>query len=236
MKLFTPNQTKTYSQKQTSDDVVKIAYLQGTLSRLQAQTNDASAAFSALLAEQRKIYSEEKIRLQDEIRELVSEVKALEARKTSALIPITGLKAQAQAKLVEAEALLKQNQERSIEIEELQQLLAEKLDAVSLREQKVEAEEIKLAHRIEGARAEADTISAGHRRLNQMLADFQKEVSTREPELALREASINQREIKHAAAVDEHNKRVAADERSMNDRRAALERGFEELKRLKTKK
>lgn len=233
MKLFTPNETKTLSKKQTSEDVVRIAYLQGTLNRLQKQTNDASASFKALLAEQRQIYSEEKEKLQAEVRELVNQVNALEARKANALIPVQGLKAEAEKALAEATKLLAENEKRAEELEEMTQVLTERTDAVSTREQVAEEKEVALNSKIEGALREADIISSSHQRLNKMLADFQSRVESTDASLARRENAIQERERLHAQAVEEHIKRVTAEERSLADRRAALDRAFGELKRLK---
>lgn len=236
MKLFTPTETKTLSKKQTSDDVVNIAYLQGTLSRLQKQINDANANFKVLLSEQRAIYSKEKEELQAEIRQLVSTVSTLEQRKASALIPVKGLRAAAEKALARAQQLLAENEKKAEELEEIGVTLTERLDSVSTREQVVTEKEEELTSKIEGALREADIISRSHQRLNKMLADFQVQVDTTNAVFAHRESALQEKERMHALSVEEHNKRVSADERSLADRRAALERGFEELKRLQITK
>lgn len=232
MKLFTPTETKGLSTRQTSDDVYKIAYLQTTLGKLQARLNSEEQAFTKRLAEQRTLYNEEKEKLQSDIRDLSAQVQALEARRTNALIPIATLKRDAQQALADAQTLLKQNEERTTELDELQELLTEKLDAVSTREQDVETEESTLKSKIAGVLAEADTITKSHIRLNEMLVAFENRVAETNQHLALRESSITQREQKLNESINAHNTRMATESRVLADREATLERGFKELNNL----
>jgi chromosome segregation ATPase len=232
MKLFTPTETKGLSTRQTSDDVYKIAYLQTTLGKLQTRLNSEEQAFTTRLTEQRALYNAEKEKLQADIRELLAQVQSLEARKANALIPIATLKRDAQQALLDAQALLKKNEERTLELDELQELLTEKLDAVSTREQVVATEESTLKSKITGALAQADTISRSHIRLNEMLVAFENRVAETNQQLALRESSVTQREQKLNESINAHTSRMATESRALADREETLERGFKELNKL----
>lgn len=230
MKLFTPGQAKEEFKVKQGNDVVQIAYLDDTLKRLQLQINAANHNFDLSLAEQRKVYGEEKDRLQGEVRQLEANLVLLRAERKHMMIPIDQLLTNAQELNAKANERVRLLDSRENELHDKIELVTAKIDELTDRETDIEHEELYLEGRREGIEAEATQVSIGHQKLNSMLDSFNTQVSAKSHKLAEREALLAHKEKNNREYLNEWTQKLNDRERALNDRQSALEREFNRLK------
>lgn len=232
MKLFTPTQAKHENTLKTDDDVAQIAFLSVTLKKLQDSINLENANFSERMKEQRDLYNGEKEKLQKEIKDLYKEIDIGERRLAELLIPIDGLKEQAEQSLVrtlEKETAIQEQQES---INELHELLTEKIDSLSERELRIRDQEVEIAKRKSGIEAESKMISDTHTKLNAELSEFRAMQLEQTRILEERLKSLQIREKMAQEYIDTRTLELNTKERILDDLRGVAERN---LKRLSIK-
>lgn len=235
MKLFSPQQAKIAHNHKQEEDITQIAYLTITLKKLQDRINTENTNWEKKMEEQRTLYTEEKIKLQDEIRDLDKEVKRKEQRLIELLLPIDGLKERAQETLQRAQEQAKSIMEREEEITELKELLAEKIDNLTERELQVAENELKIENRLKGLQEESDMIAKSHANLNTEVKEFITHKEKTEKVLEERENKLAVKELRAKEYLESRTKQLDEQERGLKDRRRALDRGFAELTKLQNK-
>lgn len=235
MKLLSPNEAKASFVNKQANDVVQVGYMKRVLADLQNSINTEKTKFEENLANQRKVYNDEKLSLQGEIRALEGIIEAKRAERDTLMIPVDSLKNEAE-ELVKV--LKEKEQEVNKKIEELEdsiELAQIKLDRISEREQEISDLEVKLITKKVGIDQEAEQVSSGHSRLNQLIQDFNKEVEKKSKELAEKESilAIEQKRVRERIELKE--KEFVEIEKGLADKRATLDAGFEELRRKQKK-
>lgn len=232
MKLFTPAQAKHENTLRTDDDVAQIAFLSITLKKLQDSINLENSNFSERMKEQRDVYNAEKEKLQKEVKDLHKQIDIGERRLAELLIPIDGLKEQAEQTLERAQQREEEIREKEEHISELHNLLAEKIDSLSERESRIRDQEAELIKRTYGIEAERTMISDTHTKLNAELAQFRATQLSETRILEERLKSLQIREKMAQEYIDTRTLELNAKERILDDLRGVAERN---LKRLSIK-
>lgn len=233
MKLFSPQAAKVAHNHKQEEDVAQVAFLTVTLNKLQNSINTENTNWEKRMKEQRELYGEEKIKLQEELRNLHLEVGIKEKRLKELLIPIDDLKTQNQAILRVSEDKLTLIKQKEEEILELQELLKDKLDNLTEREANIYENEIKIESRLMGIEEEGKMIAENHKKLNQERMSFDIERKQREKALAEAEEIILIKEKRNHEYINARTTELDALERSLKDRRVALDRAFKEVELLK---
>lgn len=232
MKLLNPTQAKESFVTKQSTDVTQIAYLKTVLADTQKAINTETAKFNQNLEDQRKVYYDEKVALQGEIKALEGILQAKRDERASLMIPIITLKQDAEKLVKEIEIKKAKVTEREEELNDLIENLQAKLDNLSSRENEIVNTEAVLLNRKIGIDEESEIVSSGHERLNGMMADFNKKVADKSTELAEREKKVEIERMRIKEFTERKEKEFGEIERGLADKRQALERGFAELKRL----
>lgn len=236
MKLFTPVQAKAVSTTRMADDVAQIAYLTVELRKLEERMNTEQNNFTARMSEQRAVYEEEKARLQDELKKIEQKIVLGERRLVELLVPVDNLTERASETLSRSQIEGISIMTREENLIELEELFKEKMDMVTEREARAYDTERKLQSRVQGAKEEAEMISRRHTQLNEAVLKFNEDKSIKEKYLEERENSIIAREIRNTEYLDLRTKELDEEKRALADKRAALDRAFEEITRLKNNK
>lgn len=212
MKLFSPREATLLQEKKVSDDLSQVALLSTTLKRIQTQINDGENEFSQRMKEQRDVYGTEKIRLQQEIRDLEERVISLREERRELMKPINLLKEEVDAQAAEAQRILIAAQEEANEAEELILQVQNKLDNLIEREViLVEAERLSSARR-KGIEDEALQVSEGHKKLNAVMSEFLVSSKERATELSFGLSKLEAEKTAFITTAKEHEKQLQARE------------------------
>lgn len=231
MKLFSPQQAKIAHNYKQEEDIQQIAYLTITLKKLQETINTENSNWEKRREEQRKIYGDEKIVLQEELRIIEKKIKEKRKDLTDLLIPIDGLKERAEENLKISEEKLESIAKKEEEITELQEMLTDKIDRLTEREVNVAEKEIKIESRLKGIEEESEMVSKGHKQLNEAISLFHIEKNKKEKELTEREKALEIKSEKILSYLEEKEKDFTNRERSLADRYKALERTIKEVEK-----
>lgn len=230
MKLFSKAEAQATSKQTKEQTLSEIALLEKTLVTLQQRINTENDNFEKQLARQRKVYGDEKIKLQEEVRALEQDIKNKEAQRSKIVIPAMEVIEKCKAVFKKVQDKLKEVTQREEELDEQLETIHSRLDDISTREGILEESEQKLLIRKESTEAEAKVVSDGHARLNGMLSDFHKEVTSKTKALENWETNLKAKELAIQVALDEHKKQKEKDNIINKDLRQTLERGFAELR------
>jgi len=219
---------KEFTSKQ-GNDIARAALLETTLKRLQDRINAENTQFEAKLTEQRKVYGDEKLALQGQIKALDDELHSLRQERIQLMIPINDLRADAELTLEELNRRLIEVTTKQDELDELSLHLTERLDELSDRESKCKDLETTLNLRKIGIDSEAEQISNGHTRLNGQIKDFMVTLETKTKELVVKEESLNIEKKRVQEYLELRTKELDEEKKGLADKRAALEREFNRL-------
>ena len=233
MKLFAPSQAKEQFKTKQSNEIVQVAYLEGTIKRLQNQINKANDDFSKLLSDQRELYGSEKLALRKELEDLTTQVQDLRAQRKALMIPVESLKKEVEEMHQQAEARLKTIAINELEMEHKIEEIKNTLDDVSERKQRLVDEETVWKMKKMGIDEERQQVSDSHIRLNESIAKFDAEVKQRSKELADGESKLRIEQKRATEYLEARTKELDEEKRSLADRRDALEREFARLKKKK---
>lgn len=233
MKLFTPKDSSVEYAKKHDSEIVKIAYLNTTLERLRLAIAREKDEFDRRMNEQRDIYSIEKEKLQQEVRELTDNVKSLRAQRASLLVPITGIREEAEALLSSAQLKEYNATKKEEELDDALLSLQSRLDTLSERETDFNKLSADLSMRIAGAREESEMIAVNHNKLVEWTNEARARVMAQDLDLSHREEAHKLKEEALRVAMEEFTKYKNEAERALADKRAALERAFTHIKNQK---
>lgn len=230
MKLFTPTQAKIESVKNREDEIAQVVYLNETLQRLQMAINNENDIFNKRLLELRTIYGEEKEKLQKEVTDLEQARIREEAVLRELLRPIDAVKREAEMLLEEAKEKKQIIDEEYFRIEDLQEMLQEKLDLVSYREQEVFLEEQRLINKEKGIVEEREMISQAHRSINDRIAVAEFDYQKRMKALIERENAVEGKIKANIAYLEAKELNLHKRELVLKDRLEMLERDITRFK------
>lgn len=236
MKLFTPKQAKEEYKVKQGVDITQIAYLETTLKKLQLEINRETLQYQQRMKEQRDAYGVEKNALQADLRLLEATVETLRAERERLMIPIDTLKKEAQELHEKAQKRLEEIELQEIEIEATLERITRKLDELSEREVTIELVENQLDKDLQGIKEEKIQVSEGHMRLNLMISTFNQEVDRKTKEINESMVKLEIEKKRAAEYLELRTKELNDQERGLADRRQALEREFERIKKLTTNK
>lgn len=231
MKLFSPTQAKEQFKTKQSNDIVQVAYLEGTLKRLQAQINSANDSFTKLLADQREVYGSEKLALRKELEDLNKQVQDLRTQRKALLIPVESLKKEVEEMHLEAEKRLKKIEVEELELEHKLESVTHTLDDLSERKQRLSDEETIWKMKKMGIEEEGQQVSDSHVKLNDSIVRFDAEVKQRLKELSDGESKLRIEQKRNQEYLEARTKELDEEKRGLADRRDALEREFNRLKK-----
>lgn len=236
MRLLTPNQTK---DLQSEEQVLKILRTQETeeaAKRANMGLARAEADFAATLARNREIWEQEEKEHAKRKKEMAQEVLELEEKRSQALIPVSLLQDKADKKMREAEEFSKELKVREDGIEEIKDILEDRLDEVGEREVAADKREKSLDLRTQGIERQSKMISEGAVNLTQRISDFEVKKAEEERELSERKTALFLRE-RSVTAKEESQKRTAKSlqdwETQLKDERGTLNRAWAELEHKK---
>lgn len=145
MRLLTPQQHKDAGDNQRLREIMRTQELDKASQAARLNLANSQAAFSDSLANQRLKWAKEEDDHAQQVAKQEAELAVLEQRFKLANQPIALLKQEAEAKLAEANFMLKEVLIREEDAELLAEQLQDRLDAVGIREEDVKRREV-LAH------------------------------------------------------------------------------------------
>lgn len=238
LKLLSPQEVKDNATQEIAKREIRNKSTTEAAQKVNMQLAKAEADFASALARHRKEWEEEESEHVKWVQEVSKEVKELEDRREKALIPISIEKEKVDNLFKEVHELFVQVKEKEAYVERTQELLEERLDEVGGRESDVARREADLSVKEDGIKAQQELTKAGSQRLLEQQADFAARVAERDrgikeraKELTFAELSLNAKLegiARTLEAIKNENKRL-------KDLRETLDRGFEELRKLKEK-
>jgi hypothetical protein len=237
LKLFSQRESSVRAEAKKAEELSEIGLLAETKARLQAEINAENTEWETRRAEQRKVYSDEKAALQEEIRLKSIELDMVRAQIKDAMVPIEEIRSKTYRREEESQAVRLALALREDELEELILSTQAKLDELAEREGILQEGERSLQLRRAAVEAEALQVSQGHKSLNDALSDFAVTKVTTEHDLTTREARLEAKEKAFAVIVGEREKQLEVRESKVADRlrqigseRQALNQAWAELK------
>ncbi len=194
MKLLTQTQLQQTKNDQSYRDIVRTQEIDKATKKLKQDLAKAEADFNSMLATNRTKWVAELEEHGKLIEELKGEIAELEQKKAQVLVPLKMYEEQLneKSKAIEAKAQEIANTEDCVE--DLRELLEEKLDRAGQREQ----DAIKLEQKATALRLSAEEqsiiASEGMKTLNRKIEEFIESSRKKEKELRDRETSITLQE------------------------------------------
>lgn len=231
MKLLNPSQANATLQKSAERDSKRAIELQDLIVGKYKELGSIEVLFEETLARQKAAWAEEEQEYKNAIDVLLREVRVLEKRRKDALIPLTTRAEELEniAKLLtvrEAKAI-----EDRKEVEELKDLLQQRLDEVGERDLRLNELSATLARREVGIASQEQDIRTNSERLTKAIQDATLEIAAAEQILATEKLKveterdhIKQREQE----VDIKEAGFDARERAIQDRYETLQRAIAE--------
>lgn len=229
MQLLNPSEVKTQFNNKQATDIVQAGYLKRILSDLQKSINTETTKFNENLANQRKVYNDEKVALQGEIQALEGILKVKREERANLMIPVDTLKEKAEILVKELEIKKSNLVKKEEELEDKIELVKERIDELTTREQKIAELEFALMSKKDGIDAESKQISESHEKINKMMSDFNTEVQTKTKELSEKESVLNIEKKRIYEYLEIREKELKDKERELLDKRAAFERAYKQI-------
>lgn len=235
-RVFAPAEIKGAAEERLARESLRANNIAKATRELHAMREEAERMFEETLKSQQETADglrkeEEKKRASYE-----KEVAVLEERKRAALAPILQRERDAVLEDERLKKLSSDLEEKRADIEEKYRLLMERLDDISFKEQEIEARDKRSNVMRLGVQQQARQVSEDSQRLSVELAKFQKYTEEQSALLAMRESAIVAQEKMNKEKVlmfEKREKEIEDGNIVLTDRRATLEQGFEELRRLK---
>jgi hypothetical protein len=226
MKLFSVKESTTANDNQVRKEIAQIAHLEVTLKTLQQRINTENDEFSKRLEEQRHLYAQEKMKLQEEIKALTSEVTALERRHEVAMVPVEKLKEDLKKEKREVERIIKRNQEESLSLKNQIHLTEIKLDDICKQEKILEEEQDKLNQKIKEHNIRQNVLEAQEIKYNEMFNAFQNEMTSKTLDFSKRENALEIKAKKLDETMQLHNKEYEDEMAKLEKRKQELEESY----------
>lgn len=236
--VFTPQEVENKSQQRAMKDAQRARHIAETTQELLKQQNDAEKEFDTSMRMMRQQYTEEQERFKLLIREKTKEVEKLEKRREEALRPPLLSEKEVKSKeeaLWARELRLNASEEKN---EETYRELTRKLNEVADQQKRLDEREHTIERRKIGIDLQADQIQKTAKQINDQMAKIVTLQSDWETKKAKEEAELEskRRNLKDAERLlEDRELEIAAAQRLIQDRRLQLDKGFEELRKLKEK-
>ena len=233
MKLLTPLANKEVRQNEDLKKIIRAKELDDVINKKNIELARSEADFNATLARNRAKWALEEEEHAKRLKDMEAELKPLEQRKQQALIPIEVYKQQADVKMLEAEKYLQTLLTREAEIDDLKELLDEKLTEVSDRENQVAMEEKRQKNALLGIETQQEETKKGVQRLSEDMIMFHEKQEREEASLLQRKKEVTLAEISFKAKTDKLKRDIEAlniRELQVKDERETLQREFDRLK------
>lgn len=233
MQLFSiPEVNKKENNKQ-AESISQIAYLTITLSDLQKRINIENTNFNQRMIEQRELYTKEKLKLQDELKQLEKKISKAEAELVESLLPIDELEDRAKETIARTQEKAISLMSREEKVHEDEQVYDKRLKNIETREEKLKEKESLMEISKKELKEEKDAELASHQKLNKSIEEFNLAVSKKNIELQEKENALNAIERCNREYIEEQKKFFFEKERAYKDKREALDRAFQEVEHLK---
>lgn len=232
MKLMSPFQNRDKQQEEQTRKILRIQEIEDLATKANANLAKAQAEFNTTLALNRSKWALEEEEHAQRIKDMTSEVEALEERKKQALIPISMYKEEADKIMVESQDILKRSKEKEEQVDYLQEKLEEKLTEVSDRENQVVKEEQKQQIARQGIEEQQKQTKLGIERLSKEMVMFHEKQQYEDTKLLERKKVVELAEINFEAKIDRYNRNMEAlltREVQLIDREKTLERNMNRL-------
>lgn len=232
MKLMSPFQNRDKQQEEQTRKILRIQEIEDLATKANANLAKAQAEFNTTLALNRSKWALEEEEHAQRIKDMTSEVEALEERKKQALIPISMYKEEADKIMVESQDILKRSKEKEEQVDYLQEKLEEKLTEVSDRENQVVKEEQKQQIARQGIEEQQKQTKLGIEQLSKEMVMFHEKQQYEDTKLLERKKVVELAEINFEAKIDRYNRNMEAlltREVQLIDREKTLERNMNRL-------
>ena len=227
MKLLSPLVHRDAKQAQDLKQIIRAKEIEKVVLDNNIKLAKSEADFQDSLARNRSIWAKEEEEHSKRLNDMLTEVNVLEQRKQQTLIPIEVYKEQADVKMLEAEKYLTDVIQREAEIDDLKELLDEKLSEVADRENIVAAEEKRQKNVLLGIETQQEETKKGVQRLSEEMFKFHEKQEREESSLLQRKTEVSMAEINFQAKVDKYKRdleNMAVWARQLKDERETLDR------------
>jgi hypothetical protein len=227
VKVLTPTELRSNKESQTQREIIRTKNVRDALAKEEAKLDATRAAADVALASLSLRHAEEEVKGQTRIDALNKEIKDLEDKKAVLLIPIHIDEERARIKLEDAEKALSEAKELQQRNEETAEILANKLDDVSEREQDCTTKEQKLAGREQNLKVQETSVSTLSRELSAKWAEYFAEKEAQDAKIAEEKSKIAVAYINIEARrkmQDARELSLNAFETKLNDERRSIDK------------
>lgn len=238
MKVFTPAQSKSVGEDRVAKDARRATVIADITKELLEEKTKAEIEFEESMTRQREEAEKWYTETLKGRNELEKEVKILEERRRLALMPplikaedIHSVEEELWARKLEVD--LKENDN-----EDASRALMVRLDEVSERELDLNGREKRIKQMEQGAEIQKNQVATNAKKLSLRIDDFEKRVIETETNLAFQQSELDAKTNLYAEKermYEEREVEIQAAKRLLADERLLLDKGFEELRRLKEK-
>lgn len=201
MKLFSNAELKEIKAKEQTREILRTQEMQQVADKARKELANAEHDFKLALAERKEVWAIEEQNHNTRVKERNKELSNLEEKRKAAMIPIDDMEKRAAKKLSEAIGLknnLKKDQE---DVDQLREVLEEKLDDMAEKNKRIESVEEQLANREHGIKMQEANISQSAMELSKQMASFlaekakgEQDIKERKEALFLKERSLLSKE------------------------------------------
>lgn len=218
MRLLKPQEGQNRKQSENATLELRAQQLDQVIKDKRKEINDLDIQLVNSLSEIGTKNYEEEQQWKSKIRVLTQEVEALESRRKSALLPLE----EREKKVQDRESVLLKREEnlaiKESDVEQIRELLEDKLDTVSEREEEATKYSITLNNREFAIQLQEKQISERMNALTDTLKESYGEIQKAKTQIAEREAFLKGRDV----SITERERNVDIKEASFANREKAI--------------
>lgn len=218
MRLLSAPEGKSRQDLDTAQKILRSNELDILIAAKRKEINDLDAVLVRTLSEKGAKNYEEEQAWKTKITALTTEVEALESRRKSALVPLE----EREKTVQDRESVLLQREETIVikesDLEYTSELLQDKLDAVSEREQDALSHAKRLNNREANIKLQEEQVESRLKALTIILQESYEEITTSQYEQAQAKAVLKGRDV----SISEREKQVEAQVASFENREKAI--------------
>lgn len=236
MDVFSPAQARSKAEERSVQEINRARAIAEATATLLKEQEEIDAAFKVRLKENQATAETWFLENTERKNQLLREVELLEKRREQALIPpfikaedIHSTEEALWARKLELDA-------RESSTEGQCRLLMKKLDEVSEKETDLASREKRVKAMELGAEDQKNSVALSAKKLNKRIEEFERDKENREAELAFQDSELDARENlynERDLMLKKREEEIETAKRLLADQRHLLDRGFEELRRLK---
>ena len=227
MRLLTPPAGQSLRQVELAQQELRATQLDQVIKDKRKEINDLDNRLINSLSETGKKGKEEEQMWKEKIAVLTREVDALESRRKSALVPLE----EREKSVQDREGVLLKREEmvliKETDLEQTKELLEDKLDAISEREQEATDYSVTLNNREFAIQLQEKQISERMKALTDILQESFNEIQKAQAEAAQRKAVLKGRDV----SITEREKNVELQEASFANREKRIVDRYQTLLR-----